>query len=83
MDITHPLRGNPRPIGTMHRALRRIFSSLWEKIGCHGDYSKRNPVFASYFHLGCGQCGNLCGSRRLIYGFFKTDSEIRKKFSES
>lgn len=26
-----PLRGNPRPIGTMHRALRRIFSSLWEK----------------------------------------------------
>ena len=27
----NPLRGNPRPIGTMHRALRRTFSSLWGK----------------------------------------------------
>lgn len=41
-----------------------IFISLGKKLGAHGNCSKRNPGFASYLHLGCRQCGKLCGSRR-------------------
>ena len=50
------------------------------KSQAHWDYAdirqvdlwifKRNSVFASYFHPGCGQCGNLCGSRRSALRIF-------------
>ena len=55
----------------------------WENTGSNRDYFECNDVFLHTSSHDALIVGGCVGVGFLLYGFYKTDSEIEKKFLES